>query len=92
MSRYWSKTSENVTKQQGGQGGMIDEARICVAVAADAMVNRRIPMSVFGFRLGGFHQMNVTFRGNFITIFDYGQNNYLFGISQVCLLILRHPP
>lgn len=58
---------------------MVDEVRRCVAVVAYAMVNHRTPMSVFDFKRGGYHQVGVTYRGNFISIFDYGRSNYLSG-------------
>lgn len=58
---------------------MINETRRCVAAIAYMMIAGRAANGVFDYTLGGFYNMGCTFRGNYISLFDYRRSCYVSG-------------
>lgn len=66
---------------------MINETRRCVAAIAYMMIAGKAANGVFDYTLGGFYNMGCTFRGNYISLFDYRRSQ---AICPICLIIQRH--
>ena len=58
---------------------MINETRRCVAAIAYMMIAGKAANGVFDYTLGGFYNMGCTFRGNYISLFDYRRSCYVSG-------------
>lgn len=58
---------------------MTNDSRRCVAAIAYMIVTSKVANAVFDYTVGGYYNMGCTFRGNYISLFDYTRSCYVSG-------------